>query len=207
MALPCIIQIEEQERLKNIEKRGLEEILDTRWIDDAKRGNREAMLKVLRALEQPLYQTAFYILGNEQDALDVTQESLITIFRHLSTYRGESSLATWAQRIVTNKCYDFLRKQKKEREVVALWKQRERFKHTFAEQAGFATDLQQAIAMLPPLQRTVVTLRYIQDYDYITIAEILELPLNTVKSHLYRARKTLKVCLIDYREGRKQNGS
>ncbi|MBE3555441.1 MAG: sigma-70 family RNA polymerase sigma factor, partial [Thermicanus sp.] len=64
-----------------------------------------------------------------------------------------------------------------------------------------AKDIEEAISQLPQNFRTVVVLRYIQDFSYGEIAEILNLPLNTVKSHLFRARKLLQNLLRDYEKG------
>lgn len=69
------------------------------------------------------------------------------------------------------------------------------------EWAGVSHDVKCAIHRLPEPQRRVVILRYLQDFTYEEIAETTQLPLNTVKSHLFRGRKKLQKWLADYREG------
>jgi len=66
---------------------------------------------------------------------------------------------------------------------------------------GVAMDLQQALRKLPPPQQTAIVLRYVHDFSYEEIAEAMDVPLNTVKSHLFRARKKLQEWLSEYQEG------
>lgn len=176
-------------------------LLDSEIIRRAQRGDRQAVVQVLKQLEVSMYRTAYYLLGNEQDALDATQEALLKVYKHLPTYKGDAMIHTWSQRIVTNVCMDMFRKRKR---VVLM---REDLRHEDAkasrevESGAMMTDLKQAISRLPEVQQTAVVLRYIQEYNYQEIAEAMGLPINTVKSHLFRARKQLKKWLVAYQEG------
>jgi RNA polymerase sigma-70 factor (ECF subfamily) len=69
------------------------------------------------------------------------------------------------------------------------------------EWGAVISDLKQAIRRLPLKQQTAIILRYVQEYNYQEIAEVMGLPLNTVKSHLFRARKQLQKWLSEYQEG------
>lgn len=176
-------------------------MIDSDLIRRAQSGNREAMVAILRQLETPVYRTAYYLIGNEQDAMDATQEALLKIYRHLPSYKGDALIHTWAQRIVTNVCMDFFRKRKK---VVFMqeedWREDKKASRE-VERGAVVTDLKQAINRLPEAQRTAVILRYVQEYNYQEIADAMQLPINTVKSHLFRARKQLKAWLSEYQEG------
>jgi RNA polymerase sigma-70 factor (ECF subfamily) len=169
----------------------------------AQSGDREALMTLLREIETHVYRTAYYILGNEQDAMDASQDALIRIYSKIGLYEEKALFKTWVQRIVTNVCIDKFRRHKpsvsiEEHEMVFT-------AHDNVEDkalSGFvAQDIREAIDQLPEHHKTVVVLRYLQDFSYNEIAESLDLPLNTVKSYLFRARKQLQSLLQDYQKG------
>ncbi|SMO50781.1 RNA polymerase sigma factor [Melghirimyces algeriensis] len=171
------------------------------WVQLAQKGDREALVHLLRELEGPVYRTACYMMGNQHDAMDVAQEALLRIYRNLPGFRYEARVETWAQRIAVRTAIDYLRKRKRtvplKEEVDA---DRCRLGNS-VERTGISFDVQEAIHRLPEPQRTAVILRYLHDFTYEEIAETMEIPLNTVKSHLFRARKKLQSWLADYQEG------
>lgn len=178
-------------------------VVDPRLIRDAQAGNREAMIELLRQIETPVYRTAYYLLGNEQDALDVTQEALLRVFTKLHTYQEKAHFHTWVQRIVTNLCIDLYRRRSDSVMFEACdgsLSDRTSVEEE-VERLDLVADVKEAINRLPLHQRTVVILRYLQDFSYQEIADALNLPLNTVKSHLYRARQQLQVWLQDHVKG------
>ncbi|MEK3723783.1 MULTISPECIES: RNA polymerase sigma factor [Paenibacillus] len=171
-------------------------------IKAAQSGDRDALITLLREIENHVYRTAYYILGNEQDALDAAQEALIRIYTKINSYEEKAQFKTWVQRIVTNLCIDKFRKNKP---TVSI----EQFDLTFTEtktveqevmSAYIAEDIKEAIDKLPEHHRSVVVLRYLQDFSYNEIAESLDLPINTVKSYLFRARQQLQTLLQDYKK-------
>lgn len=172
-------------------------------IKAAQSGDREALVTLLREIENHVYRTAYYILNNEQDALDASQEALIRIYTKIETYEEKAQFKTWVQRIVTNICIDKFRKTKPtvsidEHEMIFQDK-------SSVEQdviSSFAMEeIKLAIEQLPEHHRTVVILRYLQDFSYNEIAASLDLPLNTVKSYLFRARQQLQQLLHEYQKG------
>ncbi|GEN33296.1 MULTISPECIES: RNA polymerase sigma factor [Aneurinibacillus] len=178
-------------------------MVDAELIRSAQNGDREALVQLLESIEHSVYRTAFYILGNEHDALDASQEALIRIYTKINTYQEKAKFSTWVQRIVTNVCIDKFRKKK---ETVSI-DQHELTLYDFqnveqeVERADVAEEVREAIKRLPEHQRTVVTLRYLQDLSYGEIAEVMNMPLNTVKSYLYRARQQLQELLHEYQKG------
>jgi RNA polymerase sigma factor (sigma-70 family) len=171
-------------------------------ISAAKQGDRDALIELLRLIEKKVYRTAFYVLGNEQDALDVSQEALIRIYNKIHTYQEKAKFSTWVQRIVTNLCIDEVRRRKEsvsiDQHEVLL--EDPRTVEGEVEQMDLGKDIRYAIDQLPEHHRTVITLRYVQEFSYAEIADALELPLNTVKSHLFRARQQLQTLLQDYQQ-------
>lgn len=172
-------------------------------IKAAQSGDRDALITLLREIETDVYRTAYYILGNEQDAKDAAQEALIRIYTKINSYEEKALFKTWVQRIVTNICIDKFRRTKA---TVSIEEHNMVFSSsTSVEDEMMSTfvakDIQEAIDLLPEHHRTVVVLRYLQDFSYNEIADSLDLPLNTVKSYLYRARQQLQSLLQDYQKG------
>jgi RNA polymerase sigma-70 factor (ECF subfamily) len=128
---------------------------------------------------------------------------LIRIYTKINSYEEKAQFKTWIQRIVTNICIDKFRKAKP---TVSIEEHDLNF--TAAKNvedeviSGYlAKDIREAIDKLPAHHRTVVVLRYLQDFSYNEIADSLGLPLNTVKSYLFRARQQLQTLLREYQKG------
>lgn len=169
----------------------------------AQSGDRDALITLLREIETHVYRTAYYILGNEQDALDATQEALIRIYTKINSYEEKALFKTWVGRIVTNICIDKFRKKKP---TVSIEESEPHLTyHQDVEEEVMtmylAQEVRDAIDQLPEHHRAVIVLRYLQDFSYNEIAETLCLPLNTVKSYLFRARQQLQGLLREYQKG------
>lgn len=178
-------------------------MVDQELIRSAQAGDRDALITLLRDIETHVYRTAFYILGNEQDAMDASQEALIRIYTKIQSYEEKAKFKTWVQRIVTNICIDKFRRAKATvsiEEHNMVFSTRENVEETVVS-TYVAKDIREAIDKLPEHHRTVVVLRYLQDFSYNEIADSLDLPLNTVKSYLFRARQQLQHLLQDYQKG------
>jgi RNA polymerase sigma factor (sigma-70 family) len=178
-------------------------VVEQDLIRAAQLGDRDALVSLLREIETHVYRTAFYILGNEQDAMDASQEALLRIYTKINSYEQKALFKTWVQRIVTNVCIDKFRRAKP---TVSI----EEHNMVFGSSSNVedevlstyvAKDIQEAIEQLPEHHRAVVVLRYLQDFSYNEIADSLNLPLNTVKSYLFRARQQLQSLLQDYQKG------
>lgn len=183
---------------------GGEEIMqEAELIRLAQTGDHDALVELLRSIETSVYRSAYYILGSEQDALDAAQEVLIRIYRKLDTYQEKAKFSTWVQRIVSNVCMDKFRAKKEtvsidEHELIIPDRNNVEDEILLT---GLSNDIQEAIGKLPRQYRMVVVLRYLEDLSYQEIAEALDLPLNTVKSYLFRARQQLQELLYDYQKG------
>lgn len=169
----------------------------------AQSGDRDALITLLRDIEEHVYKTAYYILNNEHDALDAAQEALIRIYTKINSYEEKAQFKTWVQRIVTNICIDKFRRTKPtvsidEHEMV--FEGRENVEHEVML-TYVSKDVQEAISQLSEHHRTVIVLRYLQELSYNEIADCLDLPLNTVKSYLFRARQQLQHLLQEYQKG------
>ena len=172
----------------------------------AQNGNQQALTDLLRAVEKDAYKTAYYLLGNEQDARDTTQEALIRVCRNLHKYETKAMFRTWVQKIVTNLCIDLIRKRKEQVSIdqADLVLQAPDRVEGQVIQRETEQNVAAAMQQLGEPYRSVVILRYVNQFSYEEIAETLNLPINTVKSHLFRAKTQLQRLLKDYAKGGEQ---
>ena len=147
---------------------------------------REFSRRVL-AMENRLYRVSCGLLRNPQDRLDAAQEAVIRAWERMETLRRPEYFETWLTRILINVCYDMLRARKN---IVPL--------EELAEQPapeGADRELHDAIQKLGGELRIVVVLHYMEGYRLREIAEMLEIPIGTVKTRLMRAKKQLRIQL------------
>ncbi len=144
-----------------------------------------------------IYSLTLAIMRNPTDAADMTQETFVRVLRSIDTYRGErATFATWLHRLAVNVCLDALRRGRRAptslvetEELVGndRWGEPE----WTAEWRESAAEVRAALAELPLRQRIALTLFYFDESSYERIAEVMALPLNTVKSHLLRGKQNL----------------
>ena len=185
-------------------------------------GNREAVLiercaagepaacaELVAGHERMVYQLSLHLLGDRDEALDLSQEVFLKVFRTLPQFRGQSTLRTWIYRIVVNQASNRQR----------WWRRRRRSQQVAIEehtaQHGELPDVRefsmpdrvlqeretsdrvwQAMNQLPFEQRAVIVLREIEGLSYEEIATSLDVAVGTVKSRLARARETLRLSLV-----------
>ncbi len=135
-----------------------------------------------------LYRLAYSYVHNENDALDIVQESAYKAIKNSQSLKNPQYVGTWLYRIVINESISFLRKHKQQ--MVELY---EADGETEDQYTDF--DLRQALNSLDPLDKTVVVLRFFEGMQLNQIAEAMDENLNTVKSRLYRSLKKLKLSL------------
>lgn len=138
------------------------------------------------------YRTALGIVRDPALAADVTQEAYVAAYRHRDRFRGEAPSAAWLHRIVVNQALGALRRRQAAPRVLDLsaWMVPDDARGTIARLSLF-----QALDALPPRHRAAVILRYYHDYDYTTIARILETTSTNVGAMLSRALDRLRVAL------------
>jgi RNA polymerase sigma-70 factor (ECF subfamily) len=182
-------------------------------IKDALKGDLDAFNRLVLAYQDMLYYQAYRMMGEAQAAEDVTQEAFISAFKKLRQYRG-GSFKSWLLRIVTNACYDELRRRKRrptspleplndyEEEIESpRWMtDPSESPEEAAERAELSRALQDCLDELPPDFRAVVVLVDVQGLDYSETAEAIGTPLGTIKSRLARARSRLRECLRGFWE-------
>lgn len=134
------------------------------------------------------YRLAFKVMGNEEDALDVVQESAYRAIKNCGIVKNKDYLSTWIYRIVVNTSLDMLRKRKRETPVQEM-------PEMPSEDRYPDLDLRNMLNLLDEKSRTLIILRYFEDLKLEDIADITGENLNTVKARLYRTLKKLRLGL------------
>jgi RNA polymerase sigma-70 factor, ECF subfamily len=153
-------------------------------------GNDQAFGTLMARHERRVYNLAYRMMGNPEDARDATQDAFLACFRHLSSFRGDSAFATWLHRIAVNACYDSLRRRRDTTSLDDRPVEPAPFPD-HADQTASAIDIQRALISIPPDFRAVIVMHEIQDMPIEDIAWILDVPVGTVKSRLHRGRVAL----------------
>jgi len=174
-------------------------------LENALRGDVSAFEEVMVFYEKLVYNIAYRMLNNPDDASDITQEAFIRLFKHMRSFESANHIKSWLCRVAHNLCIDELRRRKN-KPVKSLDETLE-FEDSSAslqladddptpEETVILQDdldtLERAIAKLPEDYRTMITLRDLGGLSYQEVAEITELEMGTVKSRLSRARIRLK---------------
>ena len=179
----------------------------------AQRGDRGAMNRLLETHQQRVYRVCIRMVGHREDAAELAQDTLVKLVENLETFRGDAKLTTWLTRVAINACLSHRRKAKLRQTVsidqpaVAAAADGPTLAHRLPEDSQSSAEprpeqrvqlkedlarLQQALLELDPEHRSVLVLRDIEQLDYQAIGEVLDLPLGTVKSRLFRAREALR---------------
>ncbi len=135
------------------------------------------------------------IIGDRDDVEDVVQEVFIKVYKGLASYRAEAKLSTWIYRIARNEALNAVsRKRIIGESIDEAWIEAPAGSRPDAqfERKAERSELENHLASLDETQRTVLELRYLGERSYEEIAEILGLPIGTVKSHIHRAKIELK---------------
>ncbi len=167
---------------------------DAALVAAAQDGDRDALDALLRRHHDHLYALCRRVTGNDADAADACQEALIAIVRSLGRFDGRSTFSTWAYRVATNACLDELRRRRRRPEPGLP-------DDTSLLPAGGGGDpyasvdtrmaVDGALAGLPPDYRVAVVLRDLCGLAYAEIAEVLDVPIGTVRSRIARGRAAL----------------
>ena len=173
-------------------------------IQRCKDGDVGAFDELVTRFQKRAFNFAYGIAGNYDDANDVAQEAFVRVFNSIQSFRGDANFTTWLYRIITNVYLDERKKSKSHR-LTSLDEYVELDENSVSRQIVDQTPLpgeiaeskersqvvRAAINSLPDYQRIIVTLYHLHDRSYEEIAEILHLPIGTVKSRLNRARLAL----------------
>lgn len=180
------------------------------WVRRAQAGDQAAFTQLVLAHQRFVYNLALRSVGDPQEAEDLAQEAFVRAWLGLPRFRRQARFRTWLYRIVINLCYDRLPRLRRELAMPIMeeddqgsgdWPLTAQ-DHPQEEvlSAERKAVLQREVDRLPEAQRLLITLRYQMDLAYDEIAEVLEMPVGTVKTGLHRAHRQLRRALQQYEE-------
>lgn len=162
-------------------------------VEKAAKGNREAFGELIIMHQEYLYRLAYMYTKNEQDALDAVQECAMRAMISMDKLREPEYFKTWITRILINSIYLAQKKRKNNSPFEEYSEAAPEPSVSIEEKA----DLYDAIDLLPPTYKTVVILQYFQGMKINEIAQVMSIPVGSVKAYLFRAKESLRNQLED----------
>jgi len=161
-------------------------------------GDAVALDELLSRWQEPLWRRALRLTGAEDAAWDVLQEAFLVIARDIRRLEVESAFGAWAYRIVSNKSHDWLRQHIRRQERETRFAVQQQIETTGNEDPPpDAAALWELLPRLDETDRTLLALRFQEDYSMDEIAQILSIPVGTVKSRLHYAKQRLRELMED----------
>jgi len=165
-------------------------------------GDTDAFGILVKRYEKQIVNYVFRMIGNYQDALELSQEVFLKAYLALKSYKSEYSFSTWLYKIARNRTIDFIRKKKLNTVSIEGKGNEDSLKPQY-EDSGLRPDevyekkrranlVEKAVAKLPEEYREVIIMYHVDGLKYEEIADILGVPIGTVKNRIFRARKMLK---------------
>jgi len=167
-------------------------------IDRCLQQDKAAQFSIYKLYYRAMYNTSLRIVNSIDDAEDIMQESFLTAFQKLGSYKGEVSFGIWLKRIVVNRSLDYLRKRKVEFEEVRP--ELSVYEEEVEDEASYsAEEVKNAIFQLPDGYRTILSLLLLEGYDHEEVSEILGISNVTSRTQFSRAKQHLRNLLVEKR--------
>ena len=177
-------------------------------VKKAQKGDHKAFEQLMEEHFKKIYNIAYRMTGNPDDASDMTQEVMIKLFRNIGSFKGDSKFSTWVYRVATNTCLDELKKGRRHShtslnteydtgngEITYEVEDTSPTPEEMTEKKELRSMVADAVQRLSPGHRAAIILRDIKGFSYDEIAKILNCSEGTVKSRISRARASLKEVL------------
>ena len=181
----------------------MDELINKR-INEVLKGDQNAFEEIVTLFQHRLYQVCYRMLGNAQEAEDISQEAFVRAYINIHTFDQKRKFSTWIFRIATNLCIDRIRKKKPDYYLDAnvpgtdglnMYSQiaaTDELPEDEVERMELQQRIHYEIGRLPDKYRSVIILRYIEELPLQEIGDILDLPLGTVKTRVHRGREVLR---------------
>ncbi len=176
------------------------ELDDQQLVAASKRGDQDAFAQLVQRYQRRIFNLVYRMLQQYEEASEITQETFLAAWQGLPSFRGEARFATWLYRIAYNCALKQLETRKRDWAMQAalqaeqVLESEDHFDRADAqiEEHERQAFVQEQLSYLPAKYRIVLILRHLQDKTYEEMAEILTMPVGTIKTHLFRARNLLK---------------
>lgn len=164
---------------------------DAALVEAARAGDREAFEALMRAHLDAVYGHALRFFGDSATAEDAAQEVWVKVYRSLPEFDGRSAFATWLYRVTRNVCLDMFRRGKRQASPMDPLDLPQTPSGEFADASAMAADLERAVAALAPEDRDAFNAVALFGLSYSDAGTALGVPSGTVKSRVFRARRTI----------------
>ncbi|BAU29159.1 RNA polymerase sigma-70 factor (ECF subfamily) [Aneurinibacillus soli] len=164
-------------------------------IGRASQGEQEAFVQLINRYKGAVFRQAYAMLHDRMEAEDVSQEAFLKVYSSLAKLEQAYAFVPWLAQIVSRLCYDRIRKKKRENTFIEEDIEKQIFftqAPSSVEQKHVQLNIEEAMQKLSPEHRMAITLRDIQGFSYDEMAEILKIPVGTVKSRIHAARLALR---------------
>lgn len=165
---------------------------DAALLEDCKRGDRQALESLVRRYERTVFNAAYRMLGNPDEAADVAQTTFLKAFEHLDRFNPKFKFFSWIYRIAVNESINQLNKRNRLEELGDNQASPLRGPEDLLDAGRMSKQVQSVLLELNRDQRAVIVLRHFVECSYRQIGEILQIPEKTVKSRLFSARQQMK---------------
>ncbi len=177
---------------------------DARLIQASQQGDQDAFALLVQRHQRRVFNLILGMLHDDDDASDVTQEAFLAAWRGLPSFRSEARFSTWLSRIAYHCGLQQLERRKREHvrqtvmqaEQILAEGENEKGIEETVERDNLQTLVREQLSQLPTKYRVVLILRHLENRTYEEMAQILTLPIGTIKTHLFRARNLLKERLL-----------
>lgn len=169
------------------------ELTDNELVKIARKGNAEAFSELVRRHQHRVYNLSLRYMRDSNRAEDMAQEAFLKGFRLLKGFRGDCSFSTWMYKVTGSVCLTEIGKRKKRGEVELKLVHESSYVSTKAQDNDEADLVRRCVTRLPEKYAAIVTLYYLDEMPYKEIAKIMEIPIGTLKTWMFRARKELRV--------------
>lgn len=187
---------------------------DVQLVTASKNGDQDAFSLLVQCYQRRVFNLVFRMLQDYDEASETTQEAFLAAWQGLPSFRGEARFSTWLYRIAYNCALKQLELRKRDKVLQqALQAEQlleiedDRHKDAHIEMLDSQELVQEQLSQLPAKYRIVLVLRHLQDMTYEEMAEVLTMPIGTIKTHLFRARNLLKERILSFERGRKHSGT
>jgi len=170
-------------------------------VKEVQQGNANAFEEIVNKYQKKIERTIYGILGDSEEAEDVGQETFIRFFKAINKFRGESSVGTYLTRIAINLSLNALKKRKRKLEIENALKEKSAlnyYQDNENEKVENKEIIRQAIDVLPSKYKEVIVLRLMNNYSTEETAKVLQLPIGTVLSRLFRGQEKLRATLAPH---------
>jgi RNA polymerase sigma-70 factor, ECF subfamily len=177
---------------------------DTQLVQASQQGDQDAFALLVQRHQRRVFNMGYRMLQDYDEASEITQEAFLAAWRGLPSFRGEARFPTWLYRIAYHCCLRQLERRGRERALQAAVQaekmlegvNKEKQAEEIIERHDWQAVVREHLEKLPARYRIVLILRHLQDMTYEEMAEILTMPIGTIKTHLFRARHLLKERLL-----------